>query len=105
MSAILFGAAAPARFGKISNEPRSDKASSDTAKPDRPKSDRLAPARPTPDRLMADNPSDAAWVALEAANDLGDNATIEACRRVIDANLRGALASPSDLHVVFDYFR
>jgi len=31
-------------------------------------------------------------VALEAANDLGDDATIEACRRVIDANLSGALA-------------
>ena len=54
---------------------------------------------------MADKPSDAAWAALEAANDLGDDATIEACRRVIDANLSGALASPSDLHIVLDYFR
>jgi hypothetical protein len=54
---------------------------------------------------MADNPSDAAWVALEAANDLGDDATIEACRRVIDANLSGTAASPSDLHIVLDYFR
>jgi hypothetical protein len=44
-------------------------------------------------------------VALEAANDLGDDATIEACRRVIDANLSGAPASPSDLHIVLDYFR
>jgi hypothetical protein len=105
MNAILFGAAAPARFGKISGERKSDRASSDRAKPDRPKSDRLASARPTSDRLMADNPSDAAWVALEAANDLGDNATVAACRRVIDANLSGALASPSDLHIVLDYFR
>ena len=105
MNAILFGVAAPARFGKISDEPRSDRASSDRAKPDRHKADRVASGRPTSDRLMADNPSDAAWVALEAANDLGDSATIEACRRVIDANLRGALACPSDLHIVLDYFR
>ncbi|HXL28957.1 MAG TPA: hypothetical protein VN968_06680 [Bradyrhizobium sp.] len=54
---------------------------------------------------MVDKPSDAAWAALEAANDLGDDATVAACRRVIDANLSGALASPSDLHIVLDYFR
>jgi hypothetical protein len=105
MNAILFGAAAPRRFGKISDEPKSDRPKSDRPKSDMPKSDRLASARPASDRLMADNPSDAAWVALEAANDLGDNATIEACRRVIDANLSGAPASPSDLHIVLDYFR
>jgi hypothetical protein len=100
MNPILFGAAAPARFGKISAEPKPDRAMSD-----RVMSDGLKSARPASDRLTADNPSDAAWVALEAANDLGDNATIEACRRVIDANLRGALASSSDLHIVLDYFR
>ena len=32
---------------------------------------------------------DRAWTTLEAANDLGDGATIEVCRRVIDASLRG----------------
>jgi hypothetical protein len=110
MNAILFGAAAPARFGKISGEPKSDKTKSDKPKSDKPKSDRPMSDRAksdrlTYDRLMADNPSDAAWVALEAANDLGDSATIDACRRVIDANLSGALASPSDLHIVLDYFR
>jgi len=110
MNAILFGVAAPARFGKISGEPKSDRPKSDRAKSDRPKSDRPTSDRAksdrlTYDRLMADSPSDAAWVALEAANDLGDSATIEACRRVIDANLSGALASPSDLHIVLDYFR
>ena len=99
MNAILFGAAAPGRFGKISREPKSDRPKCDRA------SNRLTSDRPTSDRLMADNPSDAAWVALEAANDLGDNATVAACRRVIDANLSGALASPSDLHIVLDYFR
>jgi hypothetical protein len=48
---------------------------------------------------------DAAWIVLEAANDLGDDATVEACRRVIDASLSGTFASQSDLHVVSDYFR
>ena len=53
----------------------------------------------------ASKPCDAAWIVLEAANDLGDNATIEACRRVIDATLSGGVAAQSDLHVVSDYFR
>ncbi len=30
-----------------------------------------------------------AWTVLDAANDLGDIITIDACRRVIDADLRG----------------
>ena len=90
MNTILFGTAAPERFGMISDEA---------------KSDRATPDRLTSDRPQSDKPSDAAWVALEAANDLGDDATIEACRRVIDANLSGTLASQSDLHVVSDYFR
>jgi hypothetical protein len=55
---------------------------------------------PNPDKSM-----DAAWIVLEAANDLGDNATVEVCRRVIDANLNGTPASQSDLHIVLDYFR
>ena len=46
-----------------------------------------------------------AWQVLEAANDLGDEATVEACRRVIDADLRGKPASPSDLQIVIHYFR
>jgi hypothetical protein len=100
MNAILFGATAGERLGMISDEPRSD-----GAKSDRPKSDRTTSDRLSSDRLTADKPSDAAWVALEAANDLGDDATIEACRRVIDANLSGTPASPSDLHIVLDYFR
>jgi hypothetical protein len=52
-----------------------------------------------------DGPLDTAWLVLEAANDLGDGATVDICRRVIDANLNGAPASSSDLHVIFDYFR
>jgi hypothetical protein len=100
MNAILFGAAARECRDMISNEPKSDRPKSDRPKSDRPKSDSHASDSPA-----SDKPSDAAWMVLEAANDLGDDATIEACRRVIDANLSGALASQSDLHVVLDYFR
>ena len=48
---------------------------------------------------------DAAWLVLEAANDLGDQAAVEACRRVIDAELYGTVAGRSDLDLVLDYFR
>ncbi|MBR0960338.1 hypothetical protein [Bradyrhizobium japonicum] len=48
---------------------------------------------------------DAAWLVLEAANDLGDHAAIEACRRVIDAELNGTVAGSSDLDLVLGYFR
>jgi hypothetical protein len=51
------------------------------------------------------NPSDAAWIVLEAANDLGDDVTVNACRRFIDANLNGIQPSPSDLNVILNYFR
>ena len=54
---------------------------------------------------QSDKPLDAAWIVLEAANDLGDHATVETCRRVIDANLNGMPASPYDLHVIVEYFR
>jgi hypothetical protein len=57
------------------------------------------------DEPNPDQPVDAAWMVLEAANDLGDHATVEICRRVIDANLNGRPASPFDLHVVAEYFR
>ena len=57
------------------------------------------------DQSKGDQPLDAAWLVLEAANDLGDDATVETCRRVIDANLNGAPASQSDLHIILDYFR
>jgi hypothetical protein len=75
MNAISFGAAARERLSTASDEPK-------------------------PDQSM-----DTAWIVLEAANDLGDHATVEICRRIIDANLNGTSASPSDLRVVLDYFR
>jgi hypothetical protein len=48
---------------------------------------------------------DAAWLVLEAANDLGDHAAVEACRRVIDAELNGTAAGSSDIELVLGYFR
>ncbi|SDS87949.1 hypothetical protein SAMN05444158_3542 [Bradyrhizobium canariense] len=75
MNVIAFGADASERFGVLSAEPRTDK------------------------------PLDAAWIVLEAANDLGDQATVEVCRRVIDASLNGTAAASSDLHIVTEYFR
>jgi hypothetical protein len=51
------------------------------------------------------SPVDQAWLVLEAANDLGDEAAVAACRRVIDASLRGSSAAQADLHLVMDYFR
>ena len=48
---------------------------------------------------------DAAWLVLEAANDLGDQPAVEACRRVIDAELNGTVAGRADLDLVLDYFR
>lgn len=77
MSALTFGTASPQRFG-------------------------LAPAEPKPEAAFS---LDMAWLVLEAANDLGDHETVEACRRVIDAGLNGRLAPQSDVHQVVDYFR
>ena len=49
--------------------------------------------------------ADAAWLVLEAASDLGDEPAVAACRRVIDAGLKGRAADPADLHLVQNYFR
>jgi hypothetical protein len=57
------------------------------------------------DEQRPDNPLDTARIVLEAANDLGDHATVETCRRVIDANLNGAPAQQTDLRVICDYFK
>jgi hypothetical protein len=57
------------------------------------------------DSPQPEKPLDTAWIVLEAANDLGDHATVEICRRVIDANLNGMPSSPYDLHVIVEYFR
>ena len=49
-------------------------------------------------------PGDIAWSVLDAAIDLGDSFTVDACRRVIDANLRGDEPSTSDMAVVVAFF-
>ena len=76
MNALSFGTASRERFG-------------------------VAAAEPKPDAFSVDM----AWLVLESANDLGDQDTVEACRRVIDANLNGRPAPPSDVHLIVDYFR
>jgi len=45
-----------------------------------------------------------AWSVLDAANDLGDTITIDACRRVIDADLRGETPARSDIAVLSAFF-
>jgi hypothetical protein len=47
---------------------------------------------------------DTAWSILEAANDVSDAATVEACRRVIDATFRGAEPAASDMSIVMGFF-
>jgi hypothetical protein len=56
--------------------------------------------------LASTNPlMDTAWTILEAANDLGDRAIVEVCRRVIDGALRGATPEPSDVDTIFKFFQ
>jgi hypothetical protein len=57
------------------------------------------------EEAKSDKPSDAAWNVLEAANDLGDETAVAACRRVIDANLNGKPAATADMHLILEYFR
>jgi hypothetical protein len=45
-----------------------------------------------------------AWTVLEAANDLDDVVTVEACLRVVDADFSGALPARSDVNIIFDFF-
>lgn len=45
-----------------------------------------------------------AWTVLDAANDLGDTITVDACRRVIDADLRGEAPARSDMALLTAFF-
>ena len=47
---------------------------------------------------------ESAWTVLDAANDLGDSMTVDACRRVIDADLRGETPARSDVAVLSAFF-
>jgi hypothetical protein len=44
-----------------------------------------------------------AWTVLEAAIDLCDNITIEACQRVIDDDSGGDLPAQSDMNTIFNF--
>jgi hypothetical protein len=49
-----------------------------------------------------DNPwVETSWTVLEAASDLGDEITIDACLRVIDDHFYRDLPRQSDLNIVF----
>ncbi|MDH2381726.1 hypothetical protein [Bradyrhizobium sp. CER78] len=54
--------------------------------------------------MQSDIPLDTVWSILEAANELGDTNTVDACRRIIDANLRGDTPGQSDLNAVAAFF-
>jgi hypothetical protein len=47
---------------------------------------------------------DTAWSILEAANEVRDAATVDACRRVIDATFRGAQPAQADMSIVLGFF-
>ena len=47
---------------------------------------------------------DTAWTILEAANDLRDTATVDACRRVIDETFRGGAPAQSDINLILEFF-
>jgi hypothetical protein len=58
-----------------------------------------------PDAAGAAKPLlDTAWAILEAANELRDGATVEACRRVIDATFRGSQPAQADMSIVLGFF-
>jgi len=52
-----------------------------------------------------DGASEEVLAILEAASDLGDDETIEACRRIIEANKIGAPISQADMQLMLTYFR
>ncbi|MCK1511289.1 hypothetical protein IVB22_01630 [Bradyrhizobium sp. 190] len=55
--------------------------------------------------LEQERPSgETAWTVLDAANDLGDIITVDACRRVIDADLRGEAPDRSDVAMLSAFF-
>ena len=56
-------------------------------------------SRAKPDNLWVET----AWTVLEAANDLDDEATIEACQRVIDDDSDGELPAQSDMNFIFGF--
>ena len=58
-----------------------------------------AASRAKPDNIWVET----AWTVLEAANDLDDEATIEACQRVIDDDADGELPAQSDMNIILGF--
>lgn len=59
----------------------------------------IAASRAKPDNVWVET----AWTVLEAANDLDDEATIDACQRVIDDYSDGELPAQSDMNIIFGF--
>jgi len=90
MNAIPFGKGVPA-FGKSAQQGFGRKGGVTSDLPEAPKQDGGA--------------LDTARTVLEAANDFKDEATAEVCRRVIEASMKGAQPSLSDLRIINNYFQ
>jgi hypothetical protein len=59
-----------------------------------------AAGRAKPDNIWVET----AWTVLEAANDLDDETTIEACQRVIDDDSDGELPAQSDMNIILGFW-
>ena len=58
-----------------------------------------AAGRAKPDNIWVET----AWTVLEASNDLDDEATIDACQRVIDDDSDGELPAQSDMNIILGF--
>jgi hypothetical protein len=90
MNAIPFGKGVPA-FGKAAGQGFGRKGGGALGDSGMPKQDGGA--------------LDTARTVLEAANDFRDEATAEVCRRVIEASMKGAQPTLSDLRIINNYFQ
>jgi hypothetical protein len=90
MNAIPFGKGVPA-FGKAAGQGFGRKGGVQPSHGEAPKQDGGA--------------LDTARTVLEAANDFKDEATAEVCRRVIEASMKGAQPSVSDMRIINNYFQ
>jgi hypothetical protein len=59
----------------------------------------VATDRAKPDNIWIEM----AWTVLEAANDLDDEVTVEACQRIINDDLNGDLPAQSDMNTIFGF--
>jgi hypothetical protein len=90
MNAIPFGKGVPA-FGKAAGQGFGRKGGMQDIQMDVPKQDGGA--------------LDTARTVLAAANDFKDEATAAVCNRVIEASIKGAQPSLTDLRVINNYFQ